>query len=117
MNPTKILPLLLVLACAPKTPVELPSDNPVAALGLSDPLPFDPAITAGELDNGLRYFIEPNAYPKDRVELRLVLPVGSLQEDPDQLGLAHFLEHMAFNGTEHFEAGELVSFLQSRVPA
>jgi zinc protease len=105
---------VLFIGCGPKPPPTSPSlAQQVAELSMTDPLPFDPAITTGTLDNGLRYFIEPNAYPKDRVELRLVLPVGSLQEDPDQLGLAHFLEHMAFNGTTHFEAGELVSFLES----
>ena len=74
---------------------------------------FDPGVRRGVLDNGLTWYIEPNAEPRDRAELRLVVRVGSLHEDDDQLGLAHFVEHMAFNGTEHFEGNELISFLES----
>ncbi len=80
---------------------------------LDAPLPFDPQVTVGTLDNGLRYFIRPNARPEKRAELRLVVNAGSVLEDDDQRGLAHFVEHMAFNGTEHFEKQELVSYLES----
>ena len=78
-----------------------------------DPLPLDPAVTAGTLDNGLRYFIRTNGYPENRAELRLVVNAGSVLEAEDQLGLAHLLEHMAFNGTENFEKQELVEYLES----
>ncbi|MBT8478433.1 MAG: insulinase family protein, partial [Gemmatimonadetes bacterium] len=81
-----------------------------AALG--EDLPIDPAVTVGQLDNGLRYFIRANERPENRAELRLVVNAGSVLEDGDQRGLAHFLEHMAFNGTENFEKQELVDYLQ-----
>ncbi len=61
----------------------------------------------------MTYYLRENAYPADKVELRLVVNAGSMQEDEDQLGMAHFLEHMAFNGTENFEKNDLVDFLQS----
>ncbi len=77
-----------------------------------DPLPLDPAIRAGRLKNGLRYFIRENKKPADRAELRLAVDAGSVLEDDDQRGLAHFVEHMAFNGTERFEKQELVDYLE-----
>ncbi|RJE72090.1 pitrilysin family protein [Reichenbachiella sp. MSK19-1] len=76
-------------------------------------LPFEADIRTGELDNGLKYFIKKNSKPEDRVELRLVVNAGSVLEDEDQQGLAHFTEHMAFNGSAHFDKNELVSYLQS----
>jgi zinc protease len=76
-------------------------------------VPIDPAITRGQLDNGLRYFIREHRRPEKRAELRLVVNVGSIVEDDDQRGLAHFVEHMAFNGTKRFPKQELVSFLES----
>lgn len=77
------------------------------------PIPVDPAVRQGVLPNGLRYFIRANAKPEDRAELRLVVKAGSLLEDADQLGLAHFVEHMAFNGSRHFAKNELVDYLES----
>lgn len=76
------------------------------------PLPMDPAVISGKLDNGLKYFIKHNEKPENRAELRLAVHAGSLQEDEDQRGLAHFIEHMAFNGTENFEKNELIDFLE-----
>ena len=84
-----------------------------ADVALDRPLPVDPAVRAGTLANGLRFFIRRNGRPAQRVSLRLAVDAGSLQEEPDQRGLAHFLEHMAFNGTENFKPGELVAFLES----
>ncbi|MGF1636525.1 MAG: insulinase family protein, partial [Cyclobacteriaceae bacterium] len=83
---------------------------------LQDPnslLPIDPSIRHGQLDNGMKYFIRSNKKPENRIELRLAVNAGSILEDDDQKGLAHFLEHMCFNGTENFEKNELVSYLQS----
>ena len=80
--------------------------------GLDRLLPPDPAIRVGTLDNGLSYYIRKNPKPEDRVSLRLVIKAGSLQEDHDQKGLAHFIEHMAFNGTERFRKSEVVDFLE-----
>jgi len=77
------------------------------------PMPLDPRITVGQLRNGLRYWIRENRYPEKRAELRLVVRAGSLLEDDDQLGLAHFVEHMAFNGTKNYPKMELVKTLES----
>jgi zinc protease len=67
----------------------------------------------GQLDNGMTYYIQHNEKPEDRVEIRLAVKTGSVMEDEDQLGLAHFVEHMAFNGTENFEKNELINFLET----
>lgn len=80
---------------------------------LLEEIPFDSQVIKGKLDNGLTYYIRPNSKPENKVELRLVINAGSILEDDDQQGLAHFCEHMCFNGTEHFEKNELVSYLQS----
>ncbi len=77
------------------------------------PVPEDPAVRTGMLENGLTYYIRQNGKPEDRVEVRLALKAGSILEDEDQLGLAHFIEHMAFNGTENFEKSALVDYLES----
>ena len=66
---------------------------------LDEALPVDENVIAGQLDNGLKYYIRENKKPEGRVFLRLVVNAGSLQENDSQRGLAHFLEHMAFNGT------------------
>ncbi len=77
------------------------------------PIPVDPDIRIGKLSNGIRYIIRKNAKPEDRAELRLTLNAGSMQEDEDQQGLAHFVEHMAFNGSKNFKKSELVDYLES----
>ena len=84
-----------------------------AAPNLSEPLPIGSQVTVGTLANGLTYYIQKNSRPEKRLELRLVVKAGSVLEDDDQLGLAHFTEHMAFNGSTHFKKHELVSYLQS----
>ncbi|XOV93610.1 MAG: M16 family metallopeptidase [Bacteroidota bacterium] len=76
-------------------------------------IPLNPNIKYGKLKNGLTYYIMKNTEPKDKVELRLAVNAGSIQEDDNQLGLAHFMEHMNFNGTKNFEKNELVDYLQS----
>lgn len=76
-------------------------------------MPVDPKVRIGRLSNGLTYYIRQNGLPEKRVELRLVVNTGSVLEDQDQLGLAHFMEHMNFNGTRRFPKNELVSYLQS----
>ena len=80
---------------------------------LEDKIPVDSKITIGKLENGLTYYIRENKKPENRAELRLVVKVGSVQEDDDQLGLAHFAEHMAFNGTKNFEKHALIDYLES----
>ncbi|WP_377704140.1 M16 family metallopeptidase [Pseudoduganella sp. UC29_71] len=84
-----------------------------ADINLSAPLPVAPDVKTGKLANGLTYYIKKNAKPEQKLELRLVVKAGSILEDEDQRGLAHFTEHMAFNGSTHFKRHELVSYLQS----
>ena len=76
-------------------------------------VPLDPRVKVGKLENGLTYYIQHNPKPANKVELRLAINAGSILEDDDQTGLAHFTEHMAFNGTRNFAKNELVSYLQS----
>jgi zinc protease len=77
------------------------------------PMPVDPKVKIGRLANGMTYYIRHNSKPEQRVELRLIVNIGSVLEDNDQLGLAHFMEHMNFNGTKRFPKNELVNYLQS----
>jgi zinc protease len=88
-----------------------PAGAQTAPLGQA--LPVDPLVSTGRFDNGLRYVIRANGRPEQRAELRLVVDVGSIVEDDDQLGLAHFVEHMAFNGTKNFPKQAIVSFMES----
>ena len=90
----------------PEPPVE---PEPDAAL----PLPFDPAVIRGSLPNGLSYYIRTNAEPRERAQIWLVVRAGSVLEEEDQRGLAHLVEHMAFNGTERFAKQEIVEYLES----
>jgi zinc protease len=83
------------------------------AQDMQSKLPKDPDVITGKLDNGLVYYIRPNHKPEKKVELRLVVKAGSILENNDQLGLAHFMEHMNFNGTTNFQKNDLVSYLQS----
>ncbi len=85
-----------------------------SALNLA--LPLDPNIKRGVLDNGLTYYVASNDSPGERVELRLLVDAGSVQEDADQSGMAHFLEHMMFNGTERFPRNELTDVLEAFGP-
>jgi zinc protease len=82
-------------------------------LKLSDQIPVGPQVKMGKLANGLTYYIHQNGRPEKKLELRLVVKAGSILEDDDQQGLAHFTEHMAFNGSTNFKRNELVSYLQS----
>ena len=77
------------------------------------PIPVDPDVRIGKLDNGLTYYIRHNDYKKDRADFYIAQKVGSILEEDDQRGLAHFLEHMCFNGTEHFEGNGLISYLET----
>ncbi|MEP0548738.1 MAG: insulinase family protein [Rhodothermales bacterium] len=79
---------------------------------LAEPLGLDADVRTGTLPNGLTYYVRRNAEPQRRAELRLAINAGSVLEDEDQRGLAHFVEHMAFNGTERFEKQELVDYLE-----
>ena len=77
------------------------------------PIPVDPDVRIGKLDNGLTYYIRHNAWPEHRAEFYIAQKVGSIQEDDNQRGLAHFLEHMAFNGSKHFKGNEMLRWCES----
>ena len=102
----RLLPALTLLLgfLAPHAPAQWPQDG-------SDLKP-DPTATFGALENGLRYVILPNQEPPGRASIRLYMDVGSLMEADDQQGMAHFLEHMAFNGSKNFPSGEMVEYFQ-----
>ena len=102
----------LVLGAPAAADAPKPVDFDGATVKLEVELPLDPAVRTGKLDNGLTYFIRRNAEPEKRAELRLAVNAGALQEDADQRGHAHFLEHMAFNGTRDLPKHELVDYLQ-----
>jgi len=81
---------------------------------LAQPLPQDSNLVKGTLKNGFTYYIYKNTKAPGQSVLRLFVNAGSLQEEPDQLGLAHFVEHMAFNGTKHYSKNEVIEFLESK---
>ena len=111
----RLLVLVLVsvgaVSAAPAGQAPAPPAPQTAAL--TEQIPLDPTITTGKFQNGLKYFIRTTKRPEKRAELRLVVDVGSVVEEADQQGLAHFVEHMAFNGTKHFPKQETVAFLES----
>ena len=90
------------------------ADTPAPAVWNADELlPLDPAVIRGTLSNGLVYYIRQNQEPRERAQLSLVVKAGSVLEEEEQRGLAHFVEHMAFNGTERFAKQEIVDYLES----
>src|SRR5688500_11658016 len=96
--------LLLLFATLAAVPVHAQTQAaaPATRFAPADPLPFDPAVVTGTLPNGLDFYIRKNDRPDNRVLLRLAVQAGSVDEEDNQQGLAHFLEHMAFNGSAHF---------------
>ena len=102
--------LFLILFIAAVSLAAAPAQVPPS---LSDRIPAEREITIGQLPNGVRYYVRANKKPEKRAELRLAVNAGSVLEDDDQQGLAHFVEHMAFNGTEHFPKNEIVKFIES----
>lgn len=86
---------------------------PAAAQEPMQPLPIDPQVRYGKLDNGLTYYLRHNTQPKDRADFYIAQRVGSMQEEDSQSGLAHFLEHMAFNGTRNFPGKKLSDYLET----
>jgi len=105
--PAFLLFLLTALALSPIATV------PSEAQDLGSPIPPDPDVKQGRYDNGLRYFIRVNKEPENRAQLWLAVNAGAVLEDDDQQGLAHFVEHMSFNGTEHFSKNELIHYMES----
>ena len=96
--------LLMVTGC---------SSSKVQGKSNGSQLVMDSAFKQGKLDNGMSYFIRENGEPKNRIQLRLVVKAGSCMEDDDQKGLAHFVEHLCFNGTENFEKSAIVDYFES----
>ena len=101
----------IVILCIAGFVIPVQSQNK-PAYSLNDTLSPSPSVVIGTLPNGLKYYIRENKKPEDRMELRLVVKAGSVLEDDDQQGLAHFDEHMAFNGTKSFPKQDLVNFLE-----
>lgn len=99
----------LLAACSAAPPPATPPPVPAA----EPPLAVDSRITVGRLDNGLTYYVLPHRKPETRAQLWLVVDAGSVLEDDDQKGLAHFVEHMAFNGTENYPEQEIVDYIES----
>lgn len=113
--------ITLITACSKATQIIQESNETMIEKTDAAPLvpivtamiPMDDRVRSGQLANGLKYFIQKNGKPENRAELRLAIAAGSMQEDEDQLGLAHFVEHMAFNGSKNFKKNELVDYLES----
>jgi len=112
---TSVLAGLLVFCRIASAQTEPPgretSAASVAQYTLTQQMPVDPEAAVGTLPNGLRYYVRPNSKPAQRAELRLVVKAGSVLEDDDQRGLAHFVEHMEFEGTQHFPGQAINDFL------
>ncbi|MEO8576975.1 MAG: insulinase family protein [Gemmatimonadales bacterium] len=109
--PIRALSLSALLALASPALAQQSATPPAPAL--SAKLPVDPKVRVGSLPNGVRYYIRQNTRPEKRAELRLVVNAGAVLETPQQLGLAHFVEHTAFNGTTHFAKNDLIKYLES----
>jgi zinc protease len=108
---------LTITAVAFTAGAAVAQSTPDAIRAAQDPLTqviaVDPQIRTGRLANGLQYFVRANGQPRGRAELRLVVNAGSVLEDDDQRGLAHFVEHMSFNGTQHFPGQDVAAFIQA----
>ncbi len=110
-----LLSLTLLTGCSASVPSggpPVPAATAPAPFALDAPIPIDPDVTIGTLDNGITYYVRTNGKPENRASLRLVVNAGSTVEDDHQQGLAHFVEHMAFNGTRNFAKQELVDYLE-----
>jgi len=99
-------------AAAPTPPPPPPAPLPTMGSEGMSAVPMDPKVKIGKLPNGMTYYIRQNLKPDNRAELRLAVNAGSMEEDDDQLGLAHLIEHMAFNGSTHFSKNDLVDYLE-----
>jgi zinc protease len=111
-----LLPLILSICWLCLAPSLLTAQTDTAAtakINADKPIPIDPNVKKGTFKNGFTYYIRHNDKPQDRLVMRLVVDAGSILEDPDQLGMAHLMEHMNFNGTRHFKKNELINYLQS----
>lgn len=110
----KTIVMLIMLVVAFGTSFAQVGNNSKKAEGsdLTAKVPIDKKVRVGKLDNGMTYYIRANKKPENRVEFRLVTNAGAVLEDDDQQGLAHFCEHMAFNGTKYYKGNQMISELQ-----
>ena len=100
-------------ATSTPTPTPEPTARATPEPEVDAPLPFDPSVVRGTLSNGMSYYIRHNEEPRGRAHISLAVKAGSVHEEESQRGLAHFVEHMAFNGTERFAKQEIVDYLES----
>src|SRR5688572_1099854 len=107
----RIAAIATAFACA--AAATLPAQEVLPRINPQDVIPFDSAVRTATLPNGLKVFIRRNERPANRVALRLAVKAGSIDEAEDQRGLAHLIEHMAFNGSAHFKPGELISTFEA----
>lgn len=110
INRKSIIPLLLAvwtIAAITSLKAQLTGN-----LQQNSPIPFHESVRTGTLSNGMKYYLLKNAKPEHRVEIRLALKAGSILEDEDQKGVAHFVEHMCFNGSKNFKKNELIDYLE-----
>ncbi|MGE5245343.1 MAG: M16 family metallopeptidase [Betaproteobacteria bacterium] len=110
---TRLATLFLLAVVTASLLAQTAAPAPAPPLNPQDVIPFDAAVDTARLPNGLTYFVRQNSRPAKRVSLRLVVKAGSIDETDDQRGLAHFVEHMAFNGSAHFKPGEVFSYFES----
>jgi len=106
----KLRPIVLAICLVAIGVAVLRAQPPI---NLQDTMPFDSAVRTATLPNGLKYYIRQNARPAQRVSMRLAVKAGSMMEADDQRGLAHLIEHMAFNGSTHFKPGEVFAYFES----
>src|ERR1700726_3213607 len=114
----RLLAIILAAAGLPGLAQTPPAGRETSAASVSSyrlpqQMPVDPEVVVGSLPNGLRYYVRANGKPAHRAELRLVVKAGSVLEDDDQRGLAHFVEHMEFEGTKNFPRQSIADFLSS----
>jgi len=102
-----------VAVAAPSLAIAQGATVQAGTAALRDPLTVDPSVRVGILANGLHYYIQRHPQPAKRAELRLAVNAGGINEDDDQIGMAHVIEHMGFNGTKHFQKNDLINYLRS----
>ena len=112
-SPTPAPTATPIAPTATPTPTPPPTPPPTPEPEADAPLAFDPLVVRGVLSNGLSYYVRHNEEPRDRAHISLVVRAGSVHEAEEERGLAHFVEHMAFNGTERFAKQEIIDYLES----
>ena len=112
-TPVPVVPTPIPTPEPTPTPTPMPTEPVEPETEVEEPLDFDPLVVRGTLSNGMSYYIRHNEEPRDRAQIALAVKAGSVHEEENQRGLAHFVEHMAFNGTERFAKQEIIEYLES----